>query len=464
MILARRVAGVPRTKRCRIFFAICSLLFAVVVFAVFPASPANTSVIRNIRFWSTADYTRVIVDIDKETKFTQGRLSNPDRFFLDISGATLSSDLLNKILSVEDGILKQVRAGQNRPTSVRIVLDIVELGSISVSEMQDPCRLVIDLYRKGVVAPRAESTEQEAPPFSEPGQKQSPLKAGTEKEPEAPVKNDSTAKPSSTEKLPPAPAIQRQSPKTSEGDRTLTRMLGLKVTRIVIDPGHGGHDFGTTGPGGLHEKDLVLSLARDLQAMIQAKIGAEVILTRSDDKFVSLEERTAAANQHKADLFVSIHANSSRNRSISGVETYYLDFARTDAEREIAARENATSASNLSDLEDLIKKIAQADKSSESRELASLLQKRLYSGARQVFPSTKNRGVRSAPFIVLIGANMPSVLAEVAFISNAKDERLLKKEATRQRLVRALFSGIEGYMETLGGNIVQNRTTSSQSK
>jgi N-acetylmuramoyl-L-alanine amidase len=240
----------------------------------------------------------------------------------------------------------------------------------------------------------------------------------------------------------------------------MTRMLGLKVGRIVIDPGHGGHDFGTIGPGGLPEKNLVLTLARSLQKMIQAELGAEVILTRDDDTFIPLDERTAIANRHKADLFISLHANSSRIRSISGVETYYLDFAKTDAEREIAARENATTVSNVSDLEDLIKKIAKADKSAESREFAAIVQKKLYYGARPVFRSTQDRGVRSAPFVVLIGANMPSVLAEVAFISNPGDERLLRKEAAKKSLVKALFSGIEGYMETLGSVAVQNQTRS----
>lgn len=235
-------------------------------------------------------------------------------------------------------------------------------------------------------------------------------------------------------------------------------MLGLKVGRIVIDPGHGGHDQGSIGPGGLMEKDLVLSIAKSLRRMIEEKVGAEVFLTREDDTFVPLEERTAFANQHKADLFVSIHANSSRISSISGVETYYLDFAKTDAEREIAARENATSDNNLRDLEDLIKKIAQAEKSTESRELASILQKKLYAGARQVLSASHNRGVRSAPFIVLIGANMPSVLAEVSFISNPKDERLLKKDSIRQTLVKALFTGIDGYMKTLGSDVVHNQT------
>jgi N-acetylmuramoyl-L-alanine amidase len=204
-------------------------------------------------------------------------------------------------------------------------------------------------------------------------------------------------------------------------------------------------------------------MARSLRKMIQDKLGAEVILTRDDDTFIPLDERTAIANRHKADLFLSLHANSSRIHTISGVETYYLDFAKTDAEREIAARENATTISNVSDLQDLIKKIAKADKSAESRELASIVQRKLHSGARRVFRSTQNRGVRSAPFVVLIGANMPSVLAEVAFISNPRDERLLRKEATRQSLVKALFSGVEGYMKTLGSDVAQNRR-SSQSK
>jgi N-acetylmuramoyl-L-alanine amidase len=248
---------------------------------------------------------------------------------------------------------------------------------------------------------------------------------------------------------------------TSRGDRTLTRMLGLKISRIVLDPGHGGHDTGTIGPGGLAEKNLVLEVARDLRKLLEEKLGAEVVLTRNDDSFISLEERTAIANQHQADLFVSIHANSSNVRSISGVETYYLDFARSASEREVAARENATTVRNIRDLETLIKKIAQADKSSESRELAAIIQRKLYFGAQKLFPTARNRGVRSAPFVVLIGANMPSVLAEVAFISNPRDETLLRKGDNRERLAMALFAGIEGYMKTLGSEVAQNHSGSN---
>ena len=209
------------------------------------------------------------------------------------------------------------------------------------------------------------------------------------------------------------------------------------------------------------EKNLVLDIAKDLRKLLQEEIGAEVFLTREDDSFVPLEERTALANQDRADLFVSIHANSSSARSISGVETYYLDFAHTAAEREVAARENATTVRNIRDLESLVKKIAQADKSTESRELAAIIQKKLYVGVQKLSPATRNRGVRSAPFVVLIGANMPSVLAEVAFISNPRDESLLKKESNRERLARALFAGIEGYMKTLGSDVAQNQSDSN---
>lgn len=270
------------------------------------------------------------------------------------------------------------------------------------------------------------------------------VSAGPDTKPSPPVKPDISAAP-------------KGATPTSRGDRTLTRVLGLKVERIVIDPGHGGHDLGSVGPGGLMEKDLVLSVALNLKPMLEENLGAEVFLTRTDDSFVPLEERTAIANRCKADLFISIHANSSRTRSASGVETYYLDFAKTNAEREIAARENATSVNNVHELEDLIKKIAQADKSMESRELATIIQKKLFAGVKKMFSSAQDRGVRRAPFIVLIGANMPSVLSEIAFISNPRDERLLRKDANKERLTRALYSGIEDYIRTLGTNVVQNQ-------
>lgn len=273
-----------------------------------------------------------------------------------------------------------------------------------------------------------------------------------------PLSAERNGKPAASVPLPViAPAenafLPKPSAPTSAGDRTLARSLGLKIGRIVIDPGHGGHDMGTVGPDGLMEKDLVLEVARTLRRLLEDNLGAEVILTRDEDVFVPLEERTAIANQHRADLFISIHANYSSSKGTSGVETYFLDFARSAAEREVAARENAAALLNYRDLEGLVWKIARADKMAESRELASTVQKNLYGGARRVFPATRNRGVRSAPFVVLIGAKMPSVLVEVAFLSNPRDEKLLKKDGPRLELARALFHGIEGYMKALGSEV-----------
>jgi N-acetylmuramoyl-L-alanine amidase len=343
-----------------------------------------------------------------------------------------------------------------------VVFDISKLSTYTVSELRDPFNLIVNFMHSassGSLPPTDKTTKQRAQPTAS----ESP--AATNKtailppadSKAAPVEKTPLAKtqPPSNETTP--QVTPKPVPLTSHGDHTFTRMLGLKIGRIVLDPGHGGHDQGTIGPKGLYEKDLVLSLAQELQRLLQEELGAEVILTRNDDTYIPLEERTAIANQHRADLFISIHANSSSIQSISGIETYYLDFAKTNAERDIAAKENASSSKTIGDLEDLIKKIAKADKSAESRELATHVQKKLYSGARKIIHATQNRGVRSAPFVVLIGANMPSILTEVAFISNPRDERLLNKLVNRKELAKALYSGIVAYMETLGIDMAHNQ-------
>jgi N-acetylmuramoyl-L-alanine amidase len=552
------------------------------------SSLLKPSVINGVRFWTTDEYTRVIIDMDAETHFIKARLSNPDRVYFDISNAKVSPDLLNKTFEIGDVFIKRVRLARNRADVVRVVLDLETIKSYSVSELRDPFRIIIDIHgdrpaqanaerplneskpRPDEVSPERSKNKPENPqkpviqqqarnvpkeiavsPLTEsltssattpvsataketgvnkpadttkasfnvtampaetkapetgieaPAAKSMPatgvepvIESGVDKaassvqvpakiegKPPQDAKTENAGSPVSTLKSAPAAAVTavadvnadkpadippaakssiipapRAASPTSTGDRTLTRTLGLKVGRIVIDPGHGGRDTGTIGRGGLMEKDLTLELAKKLRQLLESELGVDVVLTREEDVFLSLEERTAIANQHQADLFVSIHANSSSARSTSGVETYFLDFARNSAAREIAARENATSLGNVRDLEDLIKRIARADKSAESRELAGIVQKKLFTGARKLLPATHNRGVRSAPFVVLIGANMPSILAEVAFISNPRDESMLKKKESQEHFAKALFSGIEGYMKTLGSNVAQNET------
>jgi N-acetylmuramoyl-L-alanine amidase len=246
------------------------------------------------------------------------------------------------------------------------------------------------------------------------------------------------------------PDVREASP-TANGDRSLIRALGLKIGRIVIDPGHGGHDTGTIGPNGLEEKDLVLDVGRRLGKLLQTRLGADVVYTRKDDTFIPLETRTSIANQEQADLFVSIHANSSRDADARGVETYYLNFTSSAEALDVAARENAASDKSIHELQDLVKKIALKEKIEESREFASNVQHALHIGLAAKSPGIRDRGVKKAPFIVLIGANMPSILAEISFVSNPGDERRLRTPEYRQRIAESLYRGISKYVSGLSG-------------
>jgi N-acetylmuramoyl-L-alanine amidase len=232
-------------------------------------------------------------------------------------------------------------------------------------------------------------------------------------------------------------------------DRSLTRALGLKLGRVVLDAGHGGNDVGTHGPSGYLEKDLTLDVAERLGALLEQRMGSEVVYTRSDDTYVGLEERTHIANQREADLFLSIHANSSPYRATAGVETYVLNFTTSKTALELAARENATSDRSIHDLHELLEKIALKDKIDESREFAAKLQTSLAMVSKSGTQGAKNRGVKTAPFVVLIGATMPSVLAEIGFLTNATEEALLRKPEHRQKIAEALYKGVAAYADTL---------------
>ena len=243
----------------------------------------------------------------------------------------------------------------------------------------------------------------------------------------------------------------REARPTANGDRSLIRALGLKIGKIVIDAGHGGHDTGTIGPDGLEEKDLVLDVALRLGKMLENRLGAEVVYTRNDDTFIPLETRTAIANREQADLFVSVHANSSRDPDTRGVETYYLNFTSSSEALEVAARENAVSEKSIHELQDLVKKIALKEKIEESHEFATDVQQALRDGVAVKNSGIRNRGVKKAPFIVLIGANMPSILAEISFVSNPEDERRLKTAEYRQHIAESLYRGISKYVSGLSG-------------
>src|SRR5579872_2723968 len=262
-----------------------------------------------------------------------------------------------------------------------------------------------------------------------------------------------TTNPRAADDVPPAaagaPGITP--PDAGRAPNTMMRALGLKINRIVIDAGHGGRDSGTLGPGGLQEKDVVLDVALRLGKLLRQRLGAEVTYTRSDDTFIPLETRTAIANQAQADLFISIHANSSPDTMARGVEVYYLSFTSSADALEVAARENANSDESIHQLSDLVKKIALQDKINESRAFAEDVDQSLYAGLDQGNPGLKDRGVKKAPFVVLIGANMPSILAEISFLTNPDDASELSQGPYRQRIAESLYRGVSRYVSSLNG-------------
>lgn len=402
------------------------------------------AVLTQVRYWSNEDYTRVVLQLDREVRFEKSILSNPDRIYFDLQETRLMRQGVDRSYDVNGLFLKQIRVAQNRAGVVRVVLDFDAINRHTVFALYDPYRIVIDT--RGHPDSNRHLAENDEP---------EPIQTA---EGVIPLSTESEEEPREVKAALPVPA----SP-SSNGDYSLIRTLGLKVGRVVIDPGHGGRDTGTIGPSGLLEKDLVLDVSRRLKELLEKRLGLDVILTRSDDRFIPLEERTAIANQKGADLFISIHANASRNRRVSGIETFVLDFATTPAEQEVASRENASAQRTIRELEDLLKQIALGDYNQESRDLASAIQTSLFEEVRRHRPANQNRGVKQAPFIVLMGSNMPSILTEIGFISNPEDEAFFRRDDSRDSVALALFRGVEGYFRSLGAIPDPSRAASASS-
>ena len=395
-----------------------------------------------VRHWSLGGVTRVAIEVSGDFQFRTDRLHNPERVYFDILDARPRMDS-HRVYSedLDDKLVKRIRAAETKPGITRVVLELNADVDATTSQLANPNRLIIEVRAAAPGAAVPTEITSALPASVKP----SPPKI----EPPAPV----AALPAPTAVLPEPPPAPIEIPKaakhTSTGKNSLTRALGLKLGRIVIDAGHGGHDQGTEGPKGLLEKDLVLDVAMRLGQLVEDRMGAEVIYTRTDDTFVPLEQRTALANEKKADLFLSIHANSSSLPRIAGVETYYLNFSDSKEALDVAARENASSQKSIFELQDIIQKITLHDKAEESREFAGRVQAALYAFSGRNVAGEKNRGVKKAPFVVLIGASMPSVLAEIGFLSNPREEALLKKPDYRQKLAEALYRGVTRYAEGL---------------
>jgi N-acetylmuramoyl-L-alanine amidase/type II secretory pathway predicted ATPase ExeA len=379
-----------------------------------PARPdgRGTPSVTAIQASSAENDAQIVVLLDEPVQYDSARLDSPDRIYFDLHKTRLGPSVGQKTVPGETGLLKSVRAAQNSDEVVRLVLEADGAKEYSAQLLTDPYRLVIDVHAD----PPARSNHA----------------AGS----------DATKQ---TIGLTIAKETGRMGNQLS-----LTRELGLKINRIVIDPGHGGYDTGTTGPRGLLEKSLCLDVALRLGQLIEQNIpGAKVVYTRKDDRHVPLEERTAMANEANADMFISIHANSSSRREIRGVETYYMSLAATREASELAARENAFGQSSLHDLPGLLKKITNSDKIAESKQLAGEIQNALSQRLQLVNRQEVNRGVKRAPFLVLTGANMPAVLSEISFVSNASDENLLFEGSQRQHVAEGLYRGIASYLGSL---------------
>jgi N-acetylmuramoyl-L-alanine amidase len=377
------------------------------------SSNGKLAKVKNIRHWSGKAYTRVVIDLDKEVRYKYQTLSKPSRIYFDLLDSKLESSLKNKSFPVKDEFLQKVRVAQNKKDVVRVVLDFATISDYSVFSLYNPDRVVIDILGRG---------------------------EGREIKPEH-IENKDKTDTIAEDKQPSLPKPNK------EGKYTLARQLGLQVGTVVIDPGHGGGDPGAIGYNGLQEKMVTLDIAQRLKKILEDQLECNAILTRSDDTYMTLEERTAIANTNSADLFLSIHTNANPSKSTRGVETYFLNFAISPEAAALAARENAISHKNMAKLQDLVKKITLNTKIDESKELAHNIQNNMYSYLKRW--GIVNLGVKQAPFYVLIGANMPSILVEVSFITHPVEESLLEKESYRQHIAEALYEGIKSYMSSL---------------
>ncbi len=358
------------------------LLLFLLLISPFPVHATDKAIIKDIRFWSSPGQTRVVIDLSRPVEYRANRLSQPDRLYFDILNASIPLEI-KKNLSVTDGILKSIRAGQFNPETVRVVLDLERMEGYNVFLFDDPARLIIDVNAK-----RSES------------------------------------------------------------------FVTKKV--IVIDPGHGGHDPGAIGPTGLQEKDVVLDIALKLREILSKDPSLDIHMTRDRDIFIPLEERTAIARKKEADLFISIHANASPNRAARGVETYLLNWTNDEEAIRVAARENYISMKRMkermaaykNEVERILNDLSRDYKREESLKLAYLVQNAIISEIGKEHKRLINLGVKQALFYVLVGASMPSILAEVFFISNSEEEKLLSNDTYRRNIASSIAHGIKTYLSS----------------
>lgn len=466
------------------------------------ASAEMPATLQSIRYWSTEGYTRIAIDLSRAVAWHASRTSQPDRIVFHLAATHPSASLLRQpIVASNDPFLRSMSVHAQSDGSTDIALDVESSSDYAAFVLPNPDRLIVDLHQDmhrtatPTLTAAAAASAPVQPIFNAPPTYDAEERAALPPPATSPTRptsvvshllvmdeaegvNTSVTTASGAalpavlpatraHSRPRAPAAELPLPIDDSAsvatDSTLSRVLGLKVRRIVIDAGHGGHDSGTLGPGGLEEKDVVLDVALRLGKLLQQRLGADVVYTRTSDTFIPLERRTAIANAAKADLFLSIHANSSPDADARGVETYFLNLTSAPGALAVAARENATSNRSVYELSDIVRRIALSNKIDESRTFALDVQQSLYDGLENGNPGLRNRGVKQAPFVVLIGANMPSILAEISFLTNRQDASELRQTTYRQRIAESLYRGVAGYVEGMGGvRIAENQNKSGR--
>lgn len=374
------------------------------------------ALLSEMKHWSNPDYTRISLGLDRDVTWEahelgKGKDGKPGRIYIDINRTRLGKDV--KDITIGDGLLKGARVAQYKAEVVRVVLDTENIKDYKIFPLSEPSRLVIDV--RGERPTEISHLEQSI-----------------------------SARPA-----PPPEAKREEASVVEKKTRPVKRPIISKIRRIVVDPGHGGHDPGAIGPNGTQEKDVVLTIGLKLRDLLRQELGLDVVMTRSTDVFIPLEERTAIANKVNADLFVSVHANAASNRSASGIETYYLNLAKTEKAAQLAAKENGTTLEKVSVLQAILFDLMANYKLNDSAHLADEVQKSLHKRARGQHADVKNLGVKQGPFYVLVGATMPSILVETAFLSNPQEEARLKDPAYQEMTAEGIMEGIRAYISSL---------------
>jgi len=412
-------------------------------------SATPTNAVTGVRFWSNPTYTRVVVDAENEAEYMH-RLLRKDpsinvahqRLYVDLKKTRLSKGI-PKFIPIHDNLLLDVRAGQYRHDLVRVVVDLKSFRDYKIFSLRNPFRIVIDVWGE----------EKKKLAQAKPKPKPAKPKPKAAKPKTVPKPKPAKIKPKVAPKPVPKakkkkPEIKKKIAKVPKG--ALARQLALGVRKIVIDAGHGGRDYGAPGYlKGVHEKKIVLAIAKRLARKIKRELNCQVVMTRSKDRYLTLEERTAIANTKNADLFISIHTNSHRDRRAYGIETYFLNLATDEESIRVAARENATSTKNISDLQTILNDLMQNAKVNESSRLATLIQDAIHRKLKKKYSRIKNKGVKQAPFYVLLGAQMPAVLIETSFISNARECKRLVNTHYQELLCSGIIQGIRKYIQMI---------------